>query len=111
MVNIKHRSAQAQIAKWLAASRGTLKVELLSQGLLRATIIENFRLLLILNSTLQLCFVGPMLPGSTLMNLLVTPVGVLQTYVNTETSQVMLGACGSHGELFLVTLPYHALLQ
>ena len=59
MVNIKHRSAQAQIAKWLAASRGTLKVELLSQGLLRATIIENFRLLLILNSTLQLCFVGP----------------------------------------------------
>ena len=100
------RSAQAQIATQVATSRGTLKAELVSQGLLQAT-IENFQLLPILNSTLQLCFVGPMLAGGTLMNMLVTPVGMLQTYVNTggqmsaefltgaqptETSQVMLGA-------------------
>jgi hypothetical protein len=103
---IGENSAQAQIATQVATSRGTLKAELVSQGLLQAT-IENFQLLPILNSTLQLCFVGPMLAGGTLMNMLVTPVGMLQTYVNTggqmsaefltgaqptETSQVMLGA-------------------
>ena len=99
-------SAQAQIATQVATSRGTLKAELVSQGLLQAT-IENFPLLPILDSTLQLCFVGPMLAGGTLINTLLTPVGRLQAFVNTggqmsaefltgaptgETSQLMLGA-------------------
>lgn len=99
-------SAQAQIATQVATSRGTLKAELVSQGLLQAT-IENFQLLPFMNSTLQLCFVGPMLAGGTLQNMLLTPVGMLQTLVNTggqmsaefltgfspsDNSQVMIGA-------------------
>lgn len=98
-------TAQAQIATQVATSRAMLKAELVSQGVLQAS-IENFQLLPILNSTLQLCFVGPMLAGGTLQNVMMTPIGMLQTMINTggqmsaefltgfqpsETSQVMLG--------------------
>jgi len=105
MAMLSETSSQAQVGTQLVTSRGTLKAELVSQGMLQ-TSVEGFQPLPFLNVNLQLAFVPQGLAGGVLQTMLLTPVGMMMGYMNTggqmsgefitgfqpsPTSQVLLG--------------------
>lgn len=96
MAILSPRGSQAILGTQVATSRGNLKAELVSQGLLQAT-VEGFPILPFAMSSLQLAFVGPMLAGGTLQAQIFTPFGLLFTNVNTmgQTSAELLTGGGS----------------
>ena len=106
MAMLGESGSQAQVGTQLMTSRGTLKADLISAGMLQTT-IEGFPPLSFLNLNLQLAFVPQGLAGGVLQSMLLTPVGMVMSSINTggqmscefitggapsETSQVMLGA-------------------
>ena len=106
MAMLGENGSQAQVGTHLMTSRGTLKADLISAGMLQTT-IEGFQPLSFLNLNLQLAFVPQGLAGGVLQSMLLTPVGMVMSCINTggqmscefitggapsETSQVMLGA-------------------
>ena len=105
MAMLSENASQAQVGTQLQTSRGTLKAELVSQGMLQ-TSFEGFSPLPFVNLNTQLAFVPAGLAGGVLQTMLLTPVGVVMGCVNTgaqmscevitgaqpsPTSQVMLG--------------------
>ena len=105
MAMLSENASQAQVGTQLQTSRGTLKAELVSQGMLQ-TSFEGFSPLPFLNLNTQLAFVPAGLAGGVLQTMLLTPVGVVMGCVNTgaqmscevitgaqpsPTSQAMLG--------------------
>jgi len=102
---LSENSSQAQVGTQLVTSRGTLKAELVSAGMLQTT-VEGFQPLSFVNMNLQLAFFPTGLAGGVLQTMLLTPVGMALASMNTggqisgefitggqtsATSQVMLG--------------------
>jgi len=98
-------TSNAMVGTQIFTSRGVLRADMVSQGVLQAA-LEGFAPLPFLNFSTQLAFVPAGLAGGMLQSMLMTPVGMLMGNVNTggqlscefltgaqpsPTSQLMLG--------------------
>ena len=108
MAMMSPRGSQAIFGTTLATAYGNLKAELVSAGMLQAT-LEGFEPLPFMMSSLQLAFVGPVPVGGVLQNQMLTPIGLLFTNVNTMgqySAELLTG--GGNPEGLMVKMGAHA---